>query len=209
MDRKAGTSLFLVALAALIALAAPVAANGLVGGRAALSTPVPAGPVTAWSATLAGGPDKADLAFDLSAPVAPTAYVLADPDRVIVDLPETNFLAAPSAAKPGRNHRHQADLVASYRFGLVAPGRSRIVVDLAAPARIVSAAIVQKAGRFRLVVSLAHTDAASFHAAPRAPMRSSPPPRRRPRRRSPRPASPPSSSTPAMADRTPARWSMA
>ncbi len=173
MDRKAGTSLFLVALAALIALAAPVAANGLVGGRAALVTPVTAGPVTAWSATLAGGPDKADLAFDLSAPVAPTAYVLADPDRVIVDLPETNFLAAPSdakfsATKPGRNRRHQADLVASYRFGLVAPGRSRIVVDLAAPARILSAAIVQKAGRFRLVVSLARTDAASFHAAARA-----------------------------------------
>ncbi len=162
MDRKAGTSPILTAIVVLLALAGPAAANGLVGGRAALAA---SGPATATSAGLVGGPDKAELSFDLTAPVAATAYVLADPDRVIVDLPETTFTAEQPTAKPGRHRRHAADLVASYRFGLVAPGRSRIVVDLAGPARIVAAGLVQKPGHPRLVVSLARTDVASFHAA--------------------------------------------
>ena len=166
MDRKAATRLFLAALAALTVLAAPAAATGLVGGRAAHAA---SGPADVTSAALVGGPDKAELTFDLSAPVAPTAYVLADPDRVIVDLPETTFSADQPVAKPaGRHHRHQADLVASYRFGLVGPGRSRVVVDLAGPAKLAAAAVVTKAGRSRLVVSLVRTDAATFQAAARA-----------------------------------------
>ncbi|VVB45393.1 N-acetylmuramoyl-L-alanine amidase [Beijerinckiaceae bacterium RH AL1] len=171
MDRKAGTSLYLAALAALAILATPAAAAGLVGGRAAhaASQPVDVSPVDVTSASLTGGPDKAELSFDLSAPVAPTAYVVADPDRVIVELPDTVFSAPQPTSKPtSRRHHRQADLVASYRFGLVGAARSRIVVDLAAPAKIASAAIVQSAGHPRLVVSLARTDVAGFRAAARA-----------------------------------------
>ena len=171
MDRKARPGFILAGVLATLLGVVPVAsANGLVGARAAHAAA--GGPVaTATSATLDATADGAVLSFDLTAPVQPTAYVLADPARVIVDLPEVDFLATPAVPKTTSRHRRRAqaaDLVASYRFGLVAPGRSRIVVDLAGPARIVSAKIVQVAGRPRLVVALGRTDAASFADAARA-----------------------------------------
>ncbi len=148
-------------------------AGGLVGARAAHAAP---GPVAvATSAHLAAGAETAVLSFDLagvasSDAIQPSAYVLADPDRVIVDLPEISFLADPSAGKPaGRHLRHaRAGLVSSYRVGLVAPGRSRVVIDLAGPARIVSASLVAGGGQQRLVVELARTDIASFREAAQA-----------------------------------------
>ena len=186
-------------------------ASGLVGARAAHVAA--AGPVAiATSATLDASADGAELSFDLTAPVQPTAYVLADPDRVIVDLPEVDFRAAPATPRHAGRHRRRTQaggLVASYRFGLVAPGRSRIVVDLAGPARIVSAKIVQIAGRPRLVVGLARTDAASFATAARAHvLTAAVPAPAAPAQLAPDPR-PPSSSTPATAAPTPARSSTA
>ena len=159
MGRRARSSVFRIGLAAaLVGLGASAWAGGP-AGRIALAAP----------AGVADGIDRAELSFDLSAPVTPTAYVLADPARVIVDLPETEISAAPTTAKPASRHRrHAADLAASYRFGLFAPGRSRIVVDLSGPARLVSATILRVPGHPRLVVSLVRTDAASFRAAARA-----------------------------------------
>ena len=156
-----------LAVTAVVALcgASPVAwASGFVGARAAHVAAVTS--ATATSVRLSSYADKAELSFDLSTAVAADAYVLADPDRAIVDLPAVDF--PPAADKPGRHRRRAASgLVASYRFGLVAPGRSRIVVDLASPARV-TASIVTTAGRSRLVVALARTDAASFRTAARA-----------------------------------------
>ena len=50
------------------------------------------------------------------------------PDRVIVDLPEVAFHL------PAETGRKQEGLIASYRYGLFAPGRSRVVMELAQPA---------------------------------------------------------------------------
>ena len=59
-------------------------------------------------------------------------------------------------------------MVASYRLGLFAPGKSRIVIDLAEPARIVRAAIETDAeGARRLVVEMARADRPSFLAEAR------------------------------------------
>lgn len=126
--------------------------------------------------------DKMRLVFDLSAAVAAKAFVLADPKRVIIDLPEVDFeidpqvgLPAKSAPRPAVGKAKPAPrtglapLIAAYRFGLFAPGRSRIVIDLAAPARIeqaVSEADLGKGQHF--VIELARTDEASFAAAAQA-----------------------------------------
>lgn len=170
MGRKlSGLSTGLAAAAMMaLALASPRAqAAGLVGARAAHVAAATS--ATATAVHLASSADKAELTFDLTNAVAADAYVLADPDRVIVDLPEVDFLTAPPAPEKAARHRRRAapGLVASYRFGLVAPGRSRIVVDLSGPARA-TATVVTAAGRSRLVVALARTDAASFSAAARA-----------------------------------------
>jgi N-acetylmuramoyl-L-alanine amidase len=125
--------------------------------------------------------DVTRLVFDLTAPVTAQAYVLADPDRVIVDLPEVNFQIDParglapaaraaSMRKQGKGVPSAAGAlagsVASYRFGLVAPGKSRVVIDLSGPVRIQRVANDPGAeGRgARLVIELARSDRAGFVA---------------------------------------------
>lgn len=150
-----------LAAAALFA-AAPAAAGGLVGVRAlaqsGLSTPV------ASAATLDQGSARARLAFDLTAPVEASATVLDEPDRVVVDLPETAFVLDPALGRAGSLGR---GLIRSYRFGAAAAGRSRVVIDLAGPARIVRVAAepTPAGGASRLVIDLAATDTASFRAS--------------------------------------------
>ncbi len=77
---------------------------------------------------LAQDADGAALTFDLSRPVDATAYTLASPDRILVDLPEVAFRIDPHAGGPDRADGAQP--VRAFRFGLQAPGKSRIVVDL-------------------------------------------------------------------------------
>ncbi len=50
------------------------------------------------------------------------------PDRVIIDLPEVAFHL------PAEAGRSKEGLIASYRYGLFAPGRSRVVMELTDPA---------------------------------------------------------------------------
>lgn len=143
-----------------------VFANGLVGVRAAAQHDV----VSVSSATAVTGArieasfDDAKLTFDLSAPLDASVFVLADPDRVVVDLPQVAFDLDAKIGRPlGRNVRKT--LVGSFRFGLLAPGRSRIVIDLAGPARVRSAAVTLVGGRPKLVVVLARSDRAAFLSA--------------------------------------------
>lgn len=114
------------------------------------------------------------LAFDVTSDLDVRAFVMADPDRVIVDLPETIFAIDTDAGRPvARTGKKTAapenapvGLIASYRFGKLSPGRSRVVVDLGAPARIVKAATeVSDSGQRRLLLDLAATDRAAFEAA--------------------------------------------
>ncbi|MDR3408723.1 MAG: N-acetylmuramoyl-L-alanine amidase [Methylovirgula sp.] len=174
---RCGIQAALGALLALLALQPLVAQNrGIIGLRqvaladaGAASRPV-AGPVFAENARLANGLDRAELSFDLSAPVKAGSFVLAAPDRIVVELPQVEFEAAPPEGPHRARHPHAAarapgGLVASYRFGLFAPGKSRIVIDLSAPARVLRAAAVSSPAGTRLVVSLARMDRAAFLAA--------------------------------------------
>jgi N-acetylmuramoyl-L-alanine amidase len=52
------------------------------------------------------------------------------PDRIIVDLPELSFHLPPETG------RKREGVIASYRYGLFAPGQSRIVIDLAQTANV-------------------------------------------------------------------------
>lgn len=158
-----------IAAFGLVATASSAGANGLLGLRTAVRAATPHVAVTVTGVHREDGADKATLSFDLSASVEPSAFVLAGPDRAVVDLPQVDFALDPAAGKtPPTRRRGRAGLVGAFRFGLVAPGRSRIVVDLAEPARVVAAKVVQTDGKSTLVLSLARTDAASFKAAARS-----------------------------------------
>ncbi len=115
------------------------------------------------------------FAVDLSEPLDVRAFPMTNPDRIIVDLPETSFAVDPAQGRPspdrkGRKRSDKEDasapLVASYRFGLLGPGRSRIVIDLGAPARVVDAvSTTGPDGGAILQIDLARTDRLSFTSA--------------------------------------------
>lgn len=135
-----------------------LAAAGLVFmgfGPAAAAEPAP--PVSALASRVETAADHSRLIFELTGAVEAQARPLANPPRVIVDLPEVAFRIDP---KEGRS-AGTSKLIKSYRYGQFAPGRSRVVVDLLAPARIVKAG----AEGNRLVVDLAPATEAAFSAA--------------------------------------------
>lgn len=99
------------------------------------------------------------LVLELSEEVDFGLFRLADPDRLVVDLPELDWAVGNDA--PGG-----AGLVRSVRFGLFQTGNARIVVDLVGPANIKNAFVLPATGGtpFRLVVDLEPMDRAQFMA---------------------------------------------
>lgn len=139
------------------------AGSGYVGLRSSVASSM-ATSATISDAKLQNGADAASLMFDVSAPVAASAFVLATPDRAIIDLPEVEFALSSEAGTLGKGHHVKKGLISSFRFGLLTPGRSRIVVDLARPGKVV-VATKTVAGRTTLRIDLARIDAASFATA--------------------------------------------
>src|SRR5262245_21473767 len=78
-------------------------------------------------ARLAGDRGRTRFIADLSKKVDVNVFSLADPYRVIVDLPEVNFQMPEGLGTEKRG------LVTGYRYGLFAPGQSRIVIDVSGP----------------------------------------------------------------------------
>ncbi len=71
---------------------------------------------------------KTRFKITLSKAVTAEASLMERPDRLIIDLPEVAFHLPAEAGK------QKAGLITSYRYGLFAPGRSRVVMELAQPA---------------------------------------------------------------------------
>jgi N-acetylmuramoyl-L-alanine amidase len=120
------------------------------------------------------GGDDAQTRFvmDFSKKVDLRAFTLADPYRVVIDLPQVTFSLPPKTGEGGRG------LVKAFRFGLVMQGGSRIVMDVTKPVRIDKAFVIDAtAGQpARLVVDLAATDRDSFMKAIAAENRPAPTP---------------------------------
>lgn len=114
--------------------------------------------------------DRTRLTFELSQTVEVAPFVLADPDRAVIDLPQTDFALDPETGKAASAKGSKKSLVAAFRFGQLEPGKSRIVIDLDGPAKILRAGCErgETDGRARLIVELAKTDPASFQRAVQA-----------------------------------------
>jgi N-acetylmuramoyl-L-alanine amidase len=109
--------------------------------------------------TRVGGDDGLTrFVMDFSRKIELRAFTLADPYRVVVDLPQVVFKLPPKTGDAGRG------LVKAFRFGLVMQGGSRIVLDVSKPVRIDRAFVLDAtAGQpARLVIDLAATDRESF-----------------------------------------------
>ena len=132
-------------------------------------------------ATSPRSPSAADLAEpgghhaphpDPVAAVEARGFVMERPDRAVIDLPEVNFQLDPAP------ERRREGLVQSFRYGLFAPGRSRIVIDLAGPATVgrIETATRPRDGAVLLTIPLQRVDREAFRKAA-ARRRTPPPPR--------------------------------
>ena len=143
-----------------------VAAALLAASLAAAAAAEDAAKPVAVGVNLVQDPGGAVLTFDLSRSVEVRTYTLASPERIVVDLPQTVFQIAPDAGRldPARGER----LVKAFRFGLLTPGKSRIVIDLserACPVRVESKPIVEGAEASRLTAEIRPCDETAFKAS--------------------------------------------
>ena len=157
-----GAFLGMVVAAAVVAAAAaaerPPARRPKSQPRLGRSFPV------ATDARLGGNESQTRFVIDLSRKIDLHAFTLADPYRVVIDLPQVTFQLPPKTGESGRG------LIKAFRYGLVMPGGSRLVFDLAKPARIDKAFAIDPAdgAPARLVLDLAATDRESFCAGSRS-----------------------------------------
>jgi N-acetylmuramoyl-L-alanine amidase len=129
-------------------------------------TRAPAAPATisadsfpiATDARIGGDESQTRFVLDLSRKIDLHVFTLADPYRLVVDIPQVTFRLPPKAGETGRG------LIKAFRFGLVMAGGSRIVIDLDKPARVEKAFVVDatEAAPARLVLELAATDRENF-----------------------------------------------
>ena len=112
----------------------------------------------ASDARLAGDAKQTRFILDLDKAIQFRAFALADPYRVIVDLPQVNFQLPAGAGGAGRG------LVKAFRYGVVMPGGSRIVFDLTGPARIAKSYVLEAANGQppRLVLEFEEVDRTAF-----------------------------------------------
>jgi N-acetylmuramoyl-L-alanine amidase len=106
-----------------------------------------------------GGDDKQTrFVVDLSQKIDLAAFTLADPYRVVIDLPQVSFKLSAQASEQSRG------LVKAFRYGLIMQGGSRIVLDTKGPVRIDKAFVLDTADGqpARLVLDLSPTDRDSF-----------------------------------------------
>lgn len=106
-----------------------------------------------------GGDDKQTrFVLDLTQKIDLAAFTLADPYRVVIDIPQVVFKLPAKAGDQGRG------LVKAFRYGLIMQGGSRIVLDVKGPVRIDKAFTLAAADGqpARLVLDLAATDRDSF-----------------------------------------------
>jgi N-acetylmuramoyl-L-alanine amidase len=107
---------------------------------------------------LAGDGKQTRFILDLDQPISVHAFALADPYRVVVDIPQVSFQLPPGIGTGGRG------LIKAFRYGLVLPGGSRIVFDLTGPAKIANASVLAAANGQppRLVLELEEVDRTTF-----------------------------------------------
>ena len=117
--------------------------------------------IKATSAELRVDGDRTLFYLQLTGAAGVQVYTLASPHRVVIDLADVKFQLAATAGRQGQG------AVASFRYGLMAAGQSRIMLDLARPMRVETAELKvahssAQGGAQRLEVRLAPTEEATF-----------------------------------------------
>ncbi len=97
--------------------------------------------------------DKTRIVLTLDRAVSFTVFPLADPYRVVIDLPEVGWQLPPQPLPAN------VGLIEKLRYGLFQPGTTRVVLDMKGPIAIAKAFWLEadQSGRHRLVVDIGQT----------------------------------------------------
>ncbi len=95
-------------------------------------------------------PDKTRFVLELSEEPSYRIFTLPDPVRVVIDLPELDW-QMPSNELPASR-----GMIEALRYGLFAPGTSRVVLDMRVPVGVKSVLVLppQNGSGYRLVIDL-------------------------------------------------------
>lgn len=139
----------------LVDLPAMAAADGIAVRKL---SPLKESPPVATAVRLGGDTKQTRFVVDLSRKIDIVTFTLADPYRVVIDLPEVTFKLPPQAGDHGRG------LIQAFRYGLIMAGGSRIVLDAVGPVRVEKSFVLGAADGqpARLVLDLVPTDRESF-----------------------------------------------
>lgn len=121
-------------------------------------TALAGGTASATKASLSGDQYRTTFQLDLTTGVTAEIYTLANPYRVIVDLPDVEFELPDGTGQDGRG------LVRTFRYGLFAERKARVVLDTTGPVRIERAAMTATPDGKGIVFAfdMVTTDPASF-----------------------------------------------
>jgi N-acetylmuramoyl-L-alanine amidase len=131
----------------------------LLGGPWAPERAGASGDFPVASAVRVGGDEaQTRIVVDFSHKVDIRAFTLANPYRVVIDMPQVAFQFPARTGESGRG------LIKAFRYGLVMQGGSRMVIDLAKPARIDRAFVLESNNDqpARLVIDLTAVDREAF-----------------------------------------------
>ena len=123
------------------------------------SKPAPSQIPIVMGARLGRENDRTRFVVELSDPVAIRTFTLADPDRVVIDMPAVQWhLNGPPPVGMGS--------VRDLRYGLFRSGNSRIVIDLRAPVQVSDAVVLapEQGYGYRVVIDLLPTSRAVYDA---------------------------------------------
>ena len=123
-------------------------------------TATPAWAILAGEMRVIGDSDRTRFVVDLEKNPDFGVLRLTNPYRLVIEMKDVSFTGP---AKPGEGR----GLISDYRYGLIAPGKARIVLDLVGPVTIVSTFVLDPVASepSRLVVDMVPATAPEFEAA--------------------------------------------
>jgi N-acetylmuramoyl-L-alanine amidase len=113
-----------------------------------------------FDARIVGDENRVRFVADLSATVDAAVFTLADPYRIIVDMPDVRFALPALAGTEARG------LASAFRFGSISAGKSRIVIDVTGPVAVDRSFAIEPADGqpARLVIDVVPTSREAFLA---------------------------------------------
>ncbi len=141
-------------------------------GSGAETSQPPAVSIKVTGVRFSGDQIRTQIAFDINGPIKPNVFVLGEPTRVIVDVPDLQFkfTAADVPAAHG--------LITAWRYGLFAARKSRIVLDASVPIKVDRSQVIAKPGghSWQFVLDIVATDQVTFDAILKLQPRAARPP---------------------------------